>query len=237
LSVCPVAISTVLVLILVLPKIASLALAKTTALVAVLLREIPALFEAPVPLDVKAAIELAPVVVPETAVKSWRNITAEERLSAPISGYPSLATITLRPISINPRVVGTGTRRDIVSVSRRRLIETAASAKTYAYGESALCKHRSSSQEHHRQQFRFHLVSFLPAPVNAWQWPKGNCNGCGTLRILLGFFSGSDAPGPVFLGRSNLMLKYDGTFRLRSDIIALPGFTQACESSCPASFY
>src|ERR1700676_2121600 len=76
LSASTVVISTVLVLILVLPKIASLALAKTTALVAVLLGEIPALFEAPVPLNVKAAIELAPVVVPETAVKSWRNITA-----------------------------------------------------------------------------------------------------------------------------------------------------------------
>ena len=158
LSVHTVAISTVLILILVLPGIATLALVKTTALIAVLPAEIPALFEAPVSIGVKAAIELAPVVVPETPFKSWRNCKpAEKRHPAPISGNPRLAIVALRPISVNPGVVRTGTRRDIVSVSRRSLIETAASAKAYANRESALCKHRTSSQEHHRQQFRFHF--------------------------------------------------------------------------------
>ncbi|HEX3371650.1 MAG TPA: hypothetical protein VHS08_03985, partial [Candidatus Acidoferrales bacterium] len=71
----------------------------------------PALLETTVAIVVEAAIELAPVVVPEM----------------------------------------------IVCISGRRLKETAvASSEIHPDRESSLCKHRASSQKHHRQQFRFH---------------------------------------------------------------------------------
>jgi hypothetical protein len=130
-----VAIATVLILVLILPKIARLALVKSTDLIAVLFAEISALVKASVSVLFIAASETSPVVaVIEAVVKGRRNlVTAAEWLLVPVFGNPRISSVVLRPIAINPNVVRARTWRDVVCVRRRRFVEPGAvSSEAYA---------------------------------------------------------------------------------------------------------
>jgi hypothetical protein len=58
-------------------------------------------------------------------------------------------------------VVKAGAGRDSVGVRNRLRVTAAVSSDAYADRESGLREHRASRQEHHRQQFRFHRISFF----------------------------------------------------------------------------
>jgi len=175
LAVGTVAIATVLILVLILPKIARLTLVRSAGLIAILPAEISTLVKASVSVlfvaeiatlvktSVSVLFEVASITLPvvaviEAVVKARRNlVTAVEWLPVPISSNPCIASVVLRPIAINPGVVRARTWWDVVCVRRRRLVEPGAlSSEAYADRESRLREHRTSSQEHHRQQFRFH---------------------------------------------------------------------------------
>src|SRR6266850_8269363 len=137
-----------------------------TGLIAVPSAEISALVKASVSILYEAASNTSPVVaVIEAVVKTRRNlVTADERLPVPIPVNPSSAPVVLRPIAVNPGVVRARAWRNDGCVRRRRLIEAGAvSSEAYTDRESGFSKHRTSSQKHHCQQFRFHKMSFFPA--------------------------------------------------------------------------
>src|SRR6266851_3938820 len=176
----------VAILILTMPRIACLALVKITCLHAVPPAEISTLVEAPVSVFYEAASKASPVFAVIAVVKARRNlVTADDRLSIPVSVYPSSASVVLRPIAVNPGVIRTRAWRNDGCIRRRRLIEAGAvSSEAYADRESGLSKHRTSSQKHHCQQFRFHKMSFLPAFFQCMaRWPKLKCN---RMRRILG---------------------------------------------------
>src|ERR1700680_3012798 len=130
-----VAEAAVLVLVLMLLRIAYLALVKSTGLVAILPAEISILLKASASVFSEAASKALPVVaVTEAVVKPRRNlVNAAESLPVPVSGNPSIAPVVLRPIAVNPGVVRARAGRDVGCVRRRRLVETGAvSSEAYA---------------------------------------------------------------------------------------------------------
>jgi len=130
-----VAIPAVLILGLILPKTACLALVKTRSLRTVLPAEISTLVKAVVSVLFEAASKTSPVVaVIEAVVKARRNlVAAAEWQPVPVSGNPNIASVVLRPVALNPGVVRARAWRDIGCVRRRRLVETGAlSSEAYA---------------------------------------------------------------------------------------------------------
>jgi hypothetical protein len=130
-----VAEAAVLILILIAPKVACLALVKSTGLIAALSAEISIIVKPSALVSLEAASETAPVVaVIEAVVKARRNlVTAAEWLPVPVSGNPSIASVILGPKAINPGVVRTRAGRDVGCVRRRRLVEPGAtSSEAYA---------------------------------------------------------------------------------------------------------
>ena len=110
-----VAIPTVPILVLILPKIAGLAWAETTGLIAVLPAESSTLVKASVSVCFEAASKILPAVaVIEAVVKALRNLlTVAEGLPVPVSCNPSIASVVLRPASrFGTSMALTGAGRD-----------------------------------------------------------------------------------------------------------------------------
>jgi hypothetical protein len=146
----------VLIVALSLPKIACLGWVETTRLIAGLPAEISILLKVSVLVWFESASQALPVVaVIETVVKARGNlVTVAEWLSVRVSGNRC--------------------------TRRWRLVKTGAVfSEGCAHRDSGLGEHRTSSQDHHRQQFRFHKVSsFLPLSVQG-NGRKLSANGCG----------------------------------------------------------
>jgi len=115
-------------LVLIRPKITSLVLVGTTVLIVVLIAEISILVKASVSVLFGAANKGLPVVaVIKVVLKARRKlVTAVGWLPVPVSGKPGIVSAFLRPVPVNPRIVGARAWRDSGCVRRRRLIETGA---------------------------------------------------------------------------------------------------------------
>src|SRR6476661_1148615 len=104
-----------------------------TVLIAIPPTQVSTLVKAPV--SVFAASKTSPVVaVMEAAVKARRNLVAAAvGLPVPVAGDPSISSVVLRPVAVDPGVSRARAWRDIGCIRRRRLVETrAASSEAYA---------------------------------------------------------------------------------------------------------
>ena len=112
-------------------------------------------------LPVVAVVKMMIVTAYEMVVEARGDLKADDR-RVPESGDPDLTPVVIRPITVDPGIAGAGARRNVRSISRRRLIVSGAlRSEAQANGEAGLGKHGTSSQEHHREQFRFHFLSCL----------------------------------------------------------------------------
>jgi hypothetical protein len=186
---------------------AVLVLVKFTGLIAVVPAEISTLLTASGSVLFEVAGKTLPVVaVIEAVVKARCNlVTAAEWPPVPVSGNPSIASVVLRPIAVNPVVVRARAWRDIGCVRRSRLVEPGAvSSEAYADCDSVWANIEPPAKSIIASNFvLIKCPSFLPS-VSALQWLKVKCNG---MRRILGFavlFGWCRRTRLVFLGRRKI---------------------------------